>query len=95
MGVTTGSLSGLVTDQGGDPLPGATITAVYEPTDTRYFEVTQANGRYRILNVRVGGPYAVTAALDGFKSQTKDNLFVKLGEDLVVNFQLQLATVEE
>lgn len=95
MNGTTASLSGLVTDQVDDPLPGAVIEAVHEPTGTHYTDITRADGRYRILNVRVGGPYSVTATMTGFKSQRKDNLFVKLDEDLVVNFTLQLATVEE
>ena len=91
MGVTTGSISGLVTDVISDPLPGVVINAVHEPTGTQYTEVTQADARYAMRNVRVGGPYSMTATMPGFKTQKKDNLFVKLGEDLVVNFQLQIS----
>ncbi len=94
-GVTTGSFSGEVTDQEGDPLPGAVVQALHEPTGTRYNAVTRANGRYDIFNVRVGGPYKLTVTMTGFRTQVQDNLFVKLGEDLVVNFKLELQTVEE
>lgn len=95
-GVTTGSISGIVTDQGAStPLPGAVITAVHEPTGTRYNAVTRADGRFAILNVRVGGPYTVTATMKGFKTQEQDNLFVKLGADIFLTFRLALATIEE
>jgi hypothetical protein len=44
--VTTGSLTGAVTDQQGGLLPGATVVAVHTPTGTTYQAVTQVNGRY-------------------------------------------------
>ena len=96
MNGTTGSISGRVTlAEMGEALPGARIEATYEPESTRYSAVTEVEGQYRILNMPVGGPYLVTASMPGFKSQTKKDLYVKPGEGLVVNFQLQLATVEE
>lgn len=95
-GVTTGALSGSVmTAADGSALPGAVVEAVHEPTGTRYTTVTQANGQFRILNVRVGGPYTVRATMDGFAPQEQADLFVSLGQTLDLEFQLQLATVEE
>ena len=52
--VTTGSLTGVVEDAQGGVLPGATVTAVHTPTGTSYDAVTDAEGRFDILNVRVG-----------------------------------------
>ena len=95
MGTTTGSITGLVTDTDSEGLPGAVIEAVHEPTGTRYDTVTRENGNYRILNVRIGGPYTLTATMTGFRTQEKTDLFVKLGEDLRENFELQLQSVEE
>ena len=92
---TTGAISGLVADQDSGALPGVTITAVHVPTGTRYTTITRADGRYNILGVRVGGPYTVDAELAGFKPDQKTNQFVSLGEDLQVNFTLQLETVTE
>ncbi|MCB1058435.1 MAG: TonB-dependent receptor [Acidobacteria bacterium] len=94
-GITTGSLSGTITDQEGAVLPGVIIEAVHQPTGTRYSTVSRSDGRYAILNVRVGGPYTVKANLDGFQPQEKTNIFVDLGEDTVVNFQLSLGAIEE
>src|SRR5207253_8621782 len=54
-----------------------------------------ANGYYIIPNVRVGGPYRVTASLEGFKPTTADNVHVRLGETANVPLVLALATVSE
>lgn len=94
-GVTTGAISGRVTDSQGGALPGVTVTAVHVPTGTRYVVVTRADGSYQVLNVRVGGPYTLTASLEGFTTQEKTDLFVQLGTDLEVDFGLDLGTIEE
>jgi len=93
--VTTGTLSGTVVDPQGAVLPGATVSAVHEPTGTKYEAVTGAEGRFEMPNVRVGGPYAVTAALSGFRNQTESGVNVALGENRVVDFKLQLQAVSE
>ena len=95
-GVTTGAFEGAVTAQNdGEPLPGAVVVAVHEPTGTQYSTVTRENGRYGIRDVRVGGPYTLTCTMTGFKTQKKENVFVELDEDRVENFELALDTVEE
>jgi hypothetical protein len=93
--VTSGSLSGTVTDVQSAVLPGATVTAIHQPTGTVYESVTQDDGRFTLLNVQAGGPYSVTAKMDGFRELTKDGLSVGLGTDTPVDFSLQLATVSE
>lgn len=93
---TTGRLIGSVamkSDQ--SSLPGATVEAVHVPTGTRYTALTQANGRYTILNVRVGGPYTITAQISGFRAQTQKDIMVGLGETRQVNFGMELESVTE
>ena len=67
---TTGSLLGVVTDAQGGVLPGATISAVHTPTNTTYEAVTGGDGRYNILNLRVG-PYTVSATMSGFRKEER------------------------
>jgi hypothetical protein len=93
--VTSGILSGRVVDQQGATIPGVTIVATHEPTGTKYEAVTGTDGRFQVPNVRVGGPYTVTASLSGFREQSSSNINVGLGEDKAVEFKLQLATVSE
>ena len=93
--VTTGAISGLVTDESGGVLPGASVEAVHDPTGTRYSAVTGTDGRFSILNVRAGGPYSVTVKLSGFKDQKYSGLNVALGSELAVPAKLSLQTVSE
>lgn len=91
---TTGNLSGTVQDQQGGRLPGVTVQAVHTDTGTAYQAVTQGDGRFVILNVRVG-PYVVRAALSGFREAEQSGVVVGLGEDRAVSLTLGLASVAE
>lgn len=93
--VTTGNLAGTVTDATAGALPGVTIEAVHTPTGTRYNTVTEASGRFFIPNVRVGGPYRVSATLEGFKPTDAKNVTVNLGATTEVPLKLQLSAVTE
>jgi outer membrane receptor protein involved in Fe transport len=93
--VTTGSLTGSVLAADGSALPGVTIEAVHVPTGTRYSDVTGATGRFTIPNVRVGGPYRVSAVLEGFRDAVAQNVTVPLGSAVEVQLTLQLASVSE
>jgi hypothetical protein len=93
--VTSGTITGLVRDQQGGVLPGATVTAVHGPTGTTYEGVTQGDGRFSLLNVRVGGPYVVEVALAGFRSETVQPVTVTLGISTEVPVTLQLPAVTE
>ena len=93
---TTGRLIGSVTmkaDQ--SALPGVTVEAIHVPTGTKYTASTQANGRFTILNVRVGGPYTISAQISGFRKSTQKDIQVALGEGRQVNFALDLESVTE
>ena len=87
-GVTTSSLSGVVTDVKGDILPGATVIAVHGPSGTKYGTVTNEKGRYNFPAVRVGGPYKLTTTFIGFQEQAQDNVFADLGANSTVNFKV-------
>ena len=93
--LTTGSISGVVLDQQHAALPGAAIGATHEPTGTHDLAVSDMDGRFQFLNLRVGGPYTVTASLSGFRDQAERDLLVTLGEDLPVTLTMTLATITE
>ena len=92
--VTTGTISGTVQDQQGGRLPGATVSAVHVATGTAYQAVTQTDGYFSILNVRVG-TYNVKVTLSGFKESEQSNIIVALGEERVLSFPLEIAAVAE
>jgi hypothetical protein len=88
-GVTTGAISGIVVDQAGVGLPGATVLAVHEPSGTRYGTPTLADGRFNIPGMRVGGPYKITVTYIGYESQEQGNVFLALGGTSNFNFVLR------
>lgn len=94
-GVTTAEISGRVTDVNGDPLPGVVIIAVHAPTEAHYNTVSRADGEYRIFDMRVGGPYIVSASMTGFQTGVVENVFLKLGGDMRIDFVLKPASIEE
>ncbi|MCK9292367.1 MAG: carboxypeptidase-like regulatory domain-containing protein, partial [Bacteroidales bacterium] len=56
--ITTSSMNGRVTDQEG-PIAGATVVAIHAPSGTSYGTITNADGRFMLTGMRVGGPYRV------------------------------------
>jgi len=94
--VTTGMLAGTIVTRGDNAaLPGVTVEATHVPTGTVYRSVSGATGRYTIPNVRVGGPYTVTATLEGFRSKTERGIDVGLGTPAEVPIAMELSALSE
>lgn len=93
--VTTGNLAGTVSDPASGPLPGVTVEAIHTPTGTRYSSISDANGRFFMPNVRIGGPYKVTGALEGMKPSDVSNVQVNVGTTTEVPLHMRLAAVSE
>ncbi|MEP6926503.1 MAG: TonB-dependent receptor [Ginsengibacter sp.] len=84
--VTTSSINGFVKTAGGEPLNGATVIAVHEPTGTVYTVITRKNGQYDINNMNPGGPYNLQISYVGYNKESKDNIFLALGEKAQYDF---------
>ncbi|MEB8329399.1 TonB-dependent receptor [Flavobacteriaceae bacterium KMM 6897] len=77
--VTTSSIRGTVIDDENLPLLGANIVAVHTPTGTKYGSISNEDGRFNLINLRVGGPYKVTISYIGFKPETNSDVYLTLG----------------
>ena len=64
--VTTSSITGFVKSDNGEPLEGATVTAVHVPSGTKYVTLTKKDGNFTLPNTRIGGPYTVTVEYVGY-----------------------------
>lgn len=93
-GVTTSSMRGKVQDPNGEPLIGANVLAVHQPSGTTYGAATDLSGNYRIPNMRVGGPYKVTITYTGYGELEAENLTLRLGEALRQDYTLQESAIE-
>ncbi|MFD3002099.1 TonB-dependent receptor domain-containing protein [Pontibacter toksunensis] len=87
-GTTTAAMNGVVQDQDGTALPGATVIAVHTPTNTQYATGTNTEGRYNFQNMRVGGPYIVTVRYVGYQDKVTENINLGLGQNLTLNYAL-------
>jgi len=87
-GVTTASINGVVTD-GKAPVPGATVVLTHVPTGTVYSAITRANGRYNLINVKVGGPYSLKISYVGFNPFVRDNITLSIGQDEAINAKME------
>src|SRR5687767_8753352 len=99
-GGTTGAISGVVTTAQGQPVQGAEVIAIHEPSGTTYQGVTRADGRFSIPGMRVGGPYSVTVAFVGgggtaFQPETQSGVAVTLGVATDLTFAVNPIAVTE
>ncbi len=86
--ITTSTISGVVKDQKGQPVPGATIHATHEPTGTNYYSASNKSGVFVIPAVRVGGPYTIHASFVGYKKGELKDVSASLGLTENVQFVL-------
>ena len=89
-----GAISGQALDQSGGALPGVTITARNVATGLSRSGVTDAEGRYRLLQLPVG-TYQVTAELSGFTTVTQPNVVLTVGQEQPLDLTLRVASVAE
>lgn len=87
--VTTSAVSGQVIDENQEPVIGATVVAVHEPSGTMYGAVTNIDGRYTIQGMRTGGPYKIEITYVGYKKSTYTGLYLELGNTLSLNATME------
>src|SRR6202041_2307543 len=81
-GQTNGSIRGIVNDPSGAVVPGATVTATLNGTDSQRSAVSDKDGAFDIPELAVG-TYDVTAEAQGFKKFVAKAVVVSIGH---VNF---------
>ncbi len=91
--VTTSSISGKITDSNKRTLPGATVVATHTPSGSQYYAVADANGAYRLLNIRPGGPYTIEVRMVGFQTVKQEGITATLGETKILNVRLKEESV--
>lgn len=88
--VTTSSIKGTISDETNTGLPGANVVVVHTPTGTTYGSATNIDGRFNLVNLRVGGPYTVSVSYVGYKEQSFNNVYLTLGKTEVLNLALSV-----
>src|SRR5437868_12241527 len=95
-GVTTGAVTGTVTDANGAPIEGAQIQVRNARTGASAGGISRANGQFLIQGVEPDAGYSITVRRIGFEPVTHDNVVVSLGQTTRSDVQLrQQSTVLE
>jgi hypothetical protein len=92
--VTTATINGLAADKNGQPLVGASIRAIHEPSGTQYGTSSRDDGHYNLTGLRVGGPYTIKVTYVGYGTQEVKGVYLILGQNLEQNFALSEEAVE-
>jgi hypothetical protein len=93
-GVTTGAITGKVTDPQGQPVVEAAVQVTNRGTGFTTSVRTRSNGQYLVQGLEVGGPYTVAVRAIGFQPFSRDRVDVNLSEATRVDAQLSSQAVE-
>ncbi len=91
---TTGVIEGIVTDEGGGVLPGATVTLRNTATNYDKVVVTGADGSFRALLLPLG-PYRITVDLTGFAKLVREGIDLGVGQTINLKLPLQVSAAGE
>jgi len=90
----TGQINGVIADNTGGVVPGATVKAVEVATGLSRDTVTGVDGRYTFTALRPT-TYDITAELTGFRTSQRKGVLLQANENLTVNFAIELGTLAE
>jgi hypothetical protein len=92
--VAAGEITGLVKDQAGAAVPGATITVTNVETNRRRVVASTGQGTYTAPGL-APGQYQVDVELIGFKPVRRTGIQVSTGEKARIDFDLGIGDVRE
>jgi hypothetical protein len=93
--ITTGSISGTVSDSTGAVVPGASVS-IKGQSGQRYSATTNEEGVYTVPGVTAGTPtYTVSVSATNFKTSIVQNVKVDVATPATVNVVLQAGKIEE
>jgi Carboxypeptidase regulatory-like domain/TonB dependent receptor len=88
------SLTGIVTDQSGAAVPGASVVATNQATNVEYTAVSNEAGNYTVTSLPVGN-YIVKAELAGFKTAATRPITLEAQQVVRFDFRLELGAIEQ
>jgi hypothetical protein len=91
---SNGQITGLATDSSGAAVEGATVSATSSATGVVYTTKTNGSGVY-VLPQLIPGPYKVSLSKAGFATVEHNEVTVRTGDRLSLDFTLKPATTKE
>src|SRR5438128_7751553 len=90
----TGQINGVITDNTGAIVPGATVKAVEVATGRSRDTVTGIDGRYTFTALRPT-TYDITVELTGFRTSERKGVLLQANENLTVSFAIEIGAIAE
>jgi len=88
---TSGEIRGTVTDPTGGTVPKATVTVEDSEKGIRRTVVTETDGEYRMTGLPPSS-YSVAVETSGFQKEIRKDVVVNVGQTVILDFHLQLAS---
>ena len=83
---------GINRDKEKEPIIGANVQALHEPSGTRYGTVTNFDGKFTIQGMRAGGPYRVEISYIGYSTEIITDIQLSLGDSYPLNIDMTEAS---
>jgi hypothetical protein len=90
---TSGTISGIVSDENQGVISSASVTVRNVGTNESRSASADSEGRYRFPNLPVGN-YEITVQASGFAKLVRSGIELLLNQDAVVNMTLKISSVE-
>ena len=92
--VAAGDITGIVNDQAGTAVPGATVTVTNIDTNRQRVVISSRKGVYAAQSLAPGN-YRVDVELPGFKAERRAGIRLATGETAQVDFNLAVGSLSE
>jgi len=90
-GGTSGEIRGTITDPTGATVPKTTVTIEDSEKGIRRTVVTETDGEYRVTGLPPSS-YSVTVETSGFQTEIRKGVVLNVGQTLILDFHLQVAS---
>ena len=84
---TTAAVGGRVVDAAGKAAAGAAVTITHVESGSTANAVTDADGRYTLRGLRVGGPFTLVFSKGG-QTERREGVFLQLAETATLDAQI-------
>jgi hypothetical protein len=92
--VAAGEITGVLKDQNGTGVPGATVTVMQIATNRPVVTVSNGDGVYTAPSLQPG-EYRIDVNLPGFKSIRREGIILGTGQKIRLDFELAVGDVKE
>ncbi|HEV2420025.1 MAG TPA: carboxypeptidase-like regulatory domain-containing protein [Terriglobia bacterium] len=90
-----GTIRGLVKDQSGAVIPGATVKVIDPSTGISHQVMSRGDGSFEVLNLLAPATYNVTVEKSGFEVFTNTGVRLNINQVFVVNATLQVGSASQ